>query len=291
MKHRLYGMCVLKTHADAQAWFSKGRSPHKGRGFNRWARVFRYVVDYNGGPAFAFNIKVNGYDVAEITPDNKLTLLIDAATGSKISNTLSMSIHRLIPIGWQRVGMKRYRIVSTAKLKAADNYWQAAANAPELYKGLQIDLSTGEFVNAKPDILSRVQPDARLEWVRVLRRFKRGIRTRAKLGVFDSIESNLDSYRRSLGGAHPYYARSPSWSDAQWIDLLHTSMRDDKYPKELLAGFLLSAPSMLWGRTKTGTVGDRMIAVVTRIINANSIELRSRFGVFSDLEVTDEKQD
>lgn len=280
MTHHLYDRCVLKTYKDAERWFARARSKDKGRPFNRWA-----LVKFNGG---CYEVHVYGKLICTITPENVLRMEIDGTEGRSISNTLSSSINRLVPIMWTRVGMGRYRILGLRTLRKADSWWVKAKEAPELFKGLEFDLTTGEAINPKADIAQRIDRDARLEWLRCLRQFKRGIQLRAKMGVFDTVQSelstNVPSKFQSIQGKI-FANRTPDWSNEKWMDLLYTSIRDDKYPKELLAGFLLTAPSVLWNR-RTGTMAERMKQVATSVINSHSVELRTRFGVFAD-EVTD----
>jgi hypothetical protein len=224
-------------------------------------------------------VLVNNEQVCRITPDNKLTMCIDASRGQAISNTLSSSLQRLVPITWTRVGMKRYRIMGTRTLKSDDSWWIKSKEAPELFEGLQFDLSTGQAINAKPDMVTRIDTEARRQWLRALRRFKSHIQLRAKMGVFDGVQNELNTNSRFSG-------RVPNWGDAKWMDMLHTSIRDNQYPKELLAGILLTMPSVIW-RNNSGkmTLAEKIKQTVNYIINSNSVELRAKFGVFAD-EVT-----
>lgn len=279
MTHFLYDQCVLKTYEDTQRWFARARSKDKGRPFGRWAVVKRNEFG-------CYEVHVYSKLVCTITPENTLRMEVNGAEGRAISNTLSSSIHRLVPIAWTRIGMSRYRVLGLRTLSGGDSWWVKANEAPELFRGLEFDLTTGEATNAKADLTARVDKDARLNWLRCLRRFKRGIQLRAKMGVFDTIQNDLNagSKFRSVNGKI-FANRTPDWGDEKWMNLLYTSIRDDLYPKELLAGFLLAAPSVLWNR-RVGTMAERMGQVATSVINSNSVELRTRFGVFAD-EVTD----
>jgi hypothetical protein len=59
--------------------------------------------------------------------------------------------------------------------------------APEYFEGITFDLLTGDCVNRRPNLLSTVNPDARKVWRSKLTKFKRGIKVREKLGVFDTL--------------------------------------------------------------------------------------------------------
>lgn len=284
MTHHMYDKCICTTYEATRLWFARARSKDKGRPFGRWGKVLKSGDDYL--------VMVNNKQVCRITPDDKLTMCIDGHRGRAISNTLSCSIHRLVPITWTRVGMGRYRIMGTRMLKADDSWWIKSREAPELFEGLQFDLSTGLPTNARPDMVTRVNKDARREWLRALRRFKSQIQLRVKMGVFDGVRAEMDA-----GGAIPkpppgklFHGRAPDWGDAKWLDLLHTSMRDNQYPKELLAGFLLTMPTVVWraGYARQ-SMKESMKLTVNHVINSNSVELRARFGVFDDEVTSSEK--
>jgi hypothetical protein len=229
-----------------------------------------------------FRVMVYNHHICTITPDNVLTMVIDNAEGARVSNTLSSSLHRLVPIAWHRAGMRRYRILPLRGMAAGDNYWQVVKEAPELFEGLQFDMTTGRALNAKPDKQERVDTEARRQWLRALRRFKAHITLRVRMGVFDAVQAEI-------GSARQFVNRRPDWAEEKWINLLHTSIRDNQYSKELLAGIILTIPVAIWSQqARSMTQQEKVKYVVDSIINSNSVELRTRFGVFSD-EVTSEK--
>lgn len=286
--HGMYNACVLKTYEDTAKWFAKAKDPGKGRPFREWARVHRAVQE---DLSFAYKVYVYDRHICTITPDNILTMEIDNHEGSRISNSLSASLFRLAPIAWQRAGMRRYRVLSLRSMKASDNYWQVCKTAPELFKGLQFDLTTGKALNAKPDRLTRVNTDARRQWLRALRKFRSGVTLRVRMGVFDAIQNEFNSNgtSRNYGTGKLFVSRAPNWTDPQWMDLLYTSIRDSQYPKELLAGILLTMPTVIWSHWHTLTQQEKVKRTIDHIINSNSIELRTRFGVFND-EVTSSEE-
>jgi len=234
-------------------------------------------------------VLVYGHRICRISPDNTLTMLIDGNEGRTISNTLSSSLHRLAPVAWGRAGKKRYRILPLRSLKLEDNYWTRQSTAPELFVGLQFDLSTGNALNARPDLTDRIDSEARKVWLRALKNFKRHIVMRAKLGVFEAIEKQLEHKgpRYTASNGKVFANRVPDWSDEKWIDLLYTSIRDEVFPKELLAGIVLTRPSVVWSKSsRSRSRIDQFKQTMDHIINTNSVELRAKFGVFQD-EVTD----
>jgi hypothetical protein len=206
-------------------------------------------------------------------PDDVLVMCIDATEGKSRSNTLSIVLHRFLPIAWQRSRQNCYRILGLKSLTAGQNYWEAQKVAPELFKGLMFDLKTGLPLNAKPDMTDRVDKDARKVWVAALRRFKYGIKVRAKMGVFTPIAENIVANR------HVNSFPVPRWDAPEWSDMLYESIRDTQFPTTLLQGIVLSS-NIRWTAKIPGAAD--VIRWTDSLINTKSIELRTRFGVFTE---------
>ena len=78
------------------------------------------------------------------------------------------------------------------------------------------------------------------------------------------------------------------WDDEKWVNLLYKCMRDQKYPKTLLGAILLTMPRANWNSTSDATATQRVSRTIDYILTTTSVELRTRFGVFTD-EVSDAK--
>jgi len=118
----------------------------------------------------------------------------------------------------------------------------------------------------------------RLEWLRALRRFKYGVKVRAKLGVLDTLCKQVAEERlgRSLW-------ERPDWSHDRWITLLYTSIRDNEFPPELLLGFVRTAEITFTFMTPNAqpTIASVLMAV-EGVLTARSVQLRAKFGVFDE---------
>lgn len=110
------------------------------------------------------------------------------------------------------------------------------------------------------------------EWRRALRRFKTGIRLRAKLGIIQTLCTQVAEERK---GRYPWDA--PQWSDDKWLTLLYVSIRNDQYPMGLLKGFVQTAEVTFYALTDQPTV-EAVLKVVNDICRRRSKELRRKFG-------------
>lgn len=259
--HAMYKNCLIKNYKQAQAFFSKAKSPGKGRPYRGWGRVYKVGAD--------FVFQVYGLELCRITPDDVLIMSITPEEGKARSNTLSIVTHRFVPIAWQRSRLNCYRITGLKSMAANASYWESWKAAPELFKGLMFDLKTGQPLNAKPDMVDRVDKEARKVWIAALRRFKYGIKARAKLGVFASLAEKVIANRN--------HESVPRWDTKEWSDLLYESIRNTEFPTTLLQGIVLSSNIRWTGKIPTPADAMRW---TDSLINNKSIELRTRFGVF-----------
>jgi len=114
----------------------------------------------------------------------------------------------------------------------------------------------------------------RREWLRALRRFKYGIKVRAKLGVLKSICEQVAAERK---GKQQWDA--PQWEHDRWVTFLYTCIKDNEYPPELLVGFVKTAEVTFLTSNRQPTV-DKTIDAVNQICKQLSKPLRTKFGVF-----------
>lgn len=120
----------------------------------------------------------------------------------------------------------------------------------------------------------KVDVERRRVWLASLRRFKRGIKVRAKLGVIQNICQQVAAERKGQQGWD-----APVWEHDQWITLLYTCIRDDEYPKELLVGFVKTAEVTFFSPNMQPTVNGTLNTVDT-VCKLLSKQLRTKFGVF-----------
>ncbi len=118
-----------------------------------------------------------------------------------------------------------------------------------------------------------IDEDKRREWLRALRRFKYGIKVRAKLGILQTYCEQVATERVGVS-----VWRSPDWDHDKWITFLYKCIRDGKFPPDLLHGFAQTAEVTLLTRNRQPTV-DSVIDVVNQVCKEKSRELRRKFGV------------
>jgi hypothetical protein len=122
--------------------------------------------------------------------------------------------------------------------------------------------------------MPRIDEDKRREWLRALRRFKYGIKVRAKLGVLQTICEQVAAERK---GKQRWDA--PQWDHDRWVTLLYTCIKDNQFPPELLVGFVKTAEVTFLNPRKQPTV-EGTVEVVNEICREQSKPLRQKFGVF-----------
>lgn len=120
----------------------------------------------------------------------------------------------------------------------------------------------------------RIDQAERREWLRALRRFKYGMKVRAKLGVLQTTCEQVAAERK---GKQQWDA--PSWSHDKWVTFLYTCIKDNTYPPELLTAFTKTAEVTFMTTRKQPQV-ERVLDVVDDVCKQNSRALRHKFGVF-----------
>jgi hypothetical protein len=119
-----------------------------------------------------------------------------------------------------------------------------------------------------------IDVDKRREWLRALRRFKYGIKVRAKLGVLQTICEQVAQERK---GARVW--KCPDWEHDKWVHFLYECIRDSKFPPELLRGFAQTAEVTFFNRSRQPTVSS-VLDTVNQVCKERSKQLRRKFGVF-----------
>jgi len=280
---------TVKTYEDIKKFHARARFPDKGKPLRAWARVHKrdkraYGVDGWSGEFCRFmpsrpNIALDGKCVFTATVEEVW----------RNSHTLTSSLNRALPFHILRVAKGRYRIAHVDKILKElganaydENGWAnwyhpdtwVRKNAPEYFQGITFDLHSGECLNARPDDELIVIPENRLVWLRALRKFKAGIKVRAKMNVFEGISDTIEKERNVKGAYHSM----PDWSTKHYSKLLHTSIRDAKFSPELLKGIAESNANYYWNWERP--TPSAVIDTVKKICDTHSVELRRKFEVF-----------
>lgn len=264
----------VSNYKDIHDAFANCRDKIKGKPLAKWGRITK------DGDAYV--ISCHGMKFLRVTPDNVAEFLITPQEGANISVTLSGSMNYTLPFMWYRVGTCRYRVVHQIEYMAMrnqgrDGLWaRLTKETPELFKGIKFSLVTGECLNRRPDLLSLVNKDRRAVWLKKIRTFKRGMRVRIKMGVFDSvfdnmIKENVDFHR----------LQRVDWSEDKWLDELYKAIDTEQYPTELIR-LLVIESTPRWRPIKP--TADQHFATLDAIFNRTSVSLRSRFGVFDSIQ-------
>lgn len=286
----------IANYDDAQAKWSRVRSPNKGKPITGWLRMFK---EDDGN----FLFKITGYgshDLCRLTPDNKLTFVLPAEQFRSQSQTLVSALHRWLPITTVRHRTGLYRIAGVkpvqdamqAKYDAdggakADPYYGHAWSMYQHYdpimrqqayyfEGIEFDVVNGECLNPRPDVKMVEKPEERKKWRRALTTFKRGIKARVRVHAFDGI---CDEVWEENQKVDRWDWKQPQWDSQQWLDLLEHCIRHNEFPPELLKGLAQTTENGYYYRSKKPD-GESILKALDYVCNGQSIALRRRFGVF-----------
>lgn len=268
MRGYLYRDCKpVRNYAECEEFFSSARSAEKGKPITRWLRM------YKEGYSYTFYCTNYGSELmGHLSPDNVFTFDMSMNTLMRNANTLSGATHRNIPFVLFRVAKGRYRVEHALTVDASDEYfWQhmRKGEAPEYFEGIQFDMITGKCLNPRPDLLNTVDESARTEWLRALKQFKRGIKLRAKMNVFDSYLANR---------VHEH--KFPNWGDKKWVSALTNAIRNQDFNETIMRGIADTTPYGDYWRRHKPLTGKDVVETVDALLKDKSLELRKEFGVF-----------
>jgi hypothetical protein len=280
----MYCQNVLGSYENALKFVNSARNVSKGKALRSWARAFIdnetkvvYVV-----PKWDFETRL-----AEFHPDNTLHMTVAPQYVARWATTIVGSIHRALPVSFLRVGTQRYRIESnqtmvdvTKEGKQRNNedyhsyvhsYRHIKTQAPEYFQGMILDLKTNTWTNRKPDRLSNVDTKVRSEWLSKLKVFKRGIKLRAKMGVFDGL---INQVQAQDGATRRWERPNPKLETK--MKVIADAIRNDEYPVELMKDFVLHAHRNQWHNLNSTIVVNQ----IDDYLKQQSINIREAFGVF-----------
>jgi hypothetical protein len=274
MPANFYQAALIKTYEDATKWFATARNPIIGKPLKKWARVYKV------GDTFEF--RFGNTTFAQLTPDNILTFPLTVMEMKVMSITFSQASHRALPILFQRIATGRYAIehtlASDERFNGGSVWLNLKREAPEYFQGIKFDMNTGKCLNQRPRITDAVNDAARKEWLSKLRKFKRGMKLRAKIGAIQTICQQVAIERDATGNTWS----QPDWSNEVWLNMLYTSIRDEQYTTDLIRGFVMSSRVSYWRRENPTPVST--LEAVDSVCNLLSVELRRKFGVFEQGE-------
>ena len=261
---------MFSSWKDCYWWFAKARSPEKGRPIKQGWRMFK-------GDDDTYFITAHSHRVCTFNPDNTVTFDLTAQSHACICHTISSTLSSVIPYLICRVGTGRYVVnhVGVAVTVPSGSKWYTAftKQAYDLFPGITFDNTSMICVNPQPKATRETEnTEKRRVWLQTLRRFKRGLSVRAKLGVFTALNAAMKNEQFGTG-ALPMDTNSDAF-----VEFLYRCMRDDVYPDELLRsiGFIRYAT---WRPSSTG-IDAVAIALSSSILQAQSFRLRRHFGLW-----------
>lgn len=262
-------MDCLKSYEDVAMWFARAKNKTNGRPLNNFLRVTQ-----DGSRNFVFNVAVyrDMPPLGRLTPYNVFEFTLD--NPKWISNSLSMALHRVLPLMWERKAKDLWRVgCLTGPYGTAASYRDWRDNACEYFPGIKFDLTDGKCLNPRTPLLERVVPEVRTQWLRDLRWYKRQVLLRVKLGVYDNLFNNPDLWYR--------YAGQTGYGPLAREELMQAIIQDMKNREvnlDTIKKFLyINVPIR---RSGSVTFKEEFRSYLA----SNSIPLRKLYGVFDELE-------
>jgi hypothetical protein len=138
---------------------------------------------------------------------------------------------------------------------------------------------TGLCLNPEPDESVEPVPEKRKLWLRQLRRFKFGLKSRAKVGAL-TMHIQEANILRAENNKLPWQKRKRlaiDWEQDSWRKKLVWCMKNEKYPPEILTAFVQSVENS-WRHDNI--TQELVLETVDNMFTRHSEVLRREYGVF-----------
>ena len=253
---------------DCYWWFAKAKTPDKGRPIKQGWRMFK-------GEDNSYFITAHSRRVCTFNSDDTVTFDLTDQSHMVIRHTLSSTLGSVVPYLISRVGTGRYVVnhMGVAVTVPAGMNWYRAfiKQSYDLFHGITFDNKSMTCINPRTKATRETENTERKRiWLQTLRRFKRGLAVRAKLGVFTALNAAIKNEQ---------FTTLPMDTNSDvFVEFLYRCMRDDQYPDELLRslGFTRYAT---WRPSNTN-LDAVAIALSSSILQTLSFRLRRHFGVW-----------
>jgi hypothetical protein len=222
----------------------------------------------------AFFITAHSYRVCTFNSDNTVTFDLTDQTLPHICHTISSTLSSVVPYLICRVGTGRYVVnhVGVPITVHTGERWYTVftKQAYGLFAGITFDNKSMTCVNPQPKATKGTEhTENRRIWLQTLRRFKRGLAVRGRVGVFTAIHTAMEA------------EKFPTlWMDTlsdSFVEFLYNCMRNDEYPDELLRSLAFTRYG-LW-RT-TSSLDKLAVEHASSTLSSLSFRLRQKFGVW-----------
>lgn len=281
----------LMSYQDALAFFNTCRSETAGKPLpGRW-RMFK-----RGDNHLQIGIPIwssGGYvyeELCTISPGNVVTFTMPHPRMLCLSNSLVMVLSKVLPLTIRRKHKGVYNIGYNTlreyrhKWGSPYCYEPSTGRYTEYFTGVKFDLTARVCLNPRPDMLDQVLPDRRQEWLRAVKQFKRGLKTRAKVGA---LRGHIEAVSGTLGlkGISVWQLKQqvPDWVSPEFTHRVLECMRSNEYPPEILHRLVVEAWLRKSGSYHRSPVTDQdVLKAVDSVFDTYSIHFRKAFGVFGD---------
>jgi len=275
---------MISSYKDAENMYAGCRSPAAGKPLpGRW-RLFKEKNTFVICLPLSWHRGVAGVylPVAAVTPNNRLTMLLSEDELVRHSHTIVLVLDRITSIMCQRFAKGKYRIGKGVSTGGWNWLSLGKQNSQQYYKGIKFDLMTGLCLNPEPDEAIEPIPEQRKIWLRELKRFKRGLKSRARVGALTMHIQEANTIRAE-NNKLPWRERerlTTDWEQDEWRKKLVRCMKDEKYSPEILMAFIQSVEAS-W--RYTNITQELVLEAVDRIFTRHSEVLRREYGVFGKI--------
>jgi len=278
---------LLKTfnsYSDLAGYFSHARSSYEGRPLlGRW-RLFRHDDTFEVAlPVWG---RLGGLDylpVFQVSPKGTVTFVLTEDDLLRHSNTIVTILNRIIDITALRFSKGHYRLgVAEREVTSWGGYYRQLSkeNSHPYFKGMKFDISTGTCLNPKKELVYKEVPERRKVWRHDLRRYKRGLLTRLKVGALDQhIKECFETLAED--NKLPWSERgkiSTNWANPHELKYLVQCMKKNKYPEQILRAIILSC-GIGWGIKVISP--KKVETAIHNLFKTHSVQLREYYKVFS----------
>jgi hypothetical protein len=276
---------MISSYKGAESVYSGCRNPKAGKPLAGQWRLFKAKNTFTICLPLGWRMERTYLPVATVTPNNTLTMLLSKDEVLQHSNSIVVVLDRLTPFTLQRFGKGKYRIGEAIAHRRCHNgdyrNWACLSkeNSQQYYKGIKFDLVSGVCLNPEPDESVEPVPEMRKKWLRDLKRFKYGLKTRAKVGALTMHiqEANIVRIENNKLPWHERKQLAISWGDDEWCKKLVWCMRNEKYPPEILTAFVQSVEH---GWRHHDITREEVLEAVNKTFTRHSEVLRREYGVF-----------
>jgi len=270
----LFERAILPSYEHFAADYTKCRNKEKGRPIKGWCRLFKEGDDYV--------VKVNTYGgsgdpLFRVSPDNTITFVMPLEDLMGNAQTVVSSLWRVVPILVERKRKGVYAITSSHSFNR-DWAW-LRTKGQEYYAGVKFDLETGECLNPTVNMLDKVIPEVRKQWLRDVKRFKKGLKARAKVGALQGYITKLQEEQSKGHTWAVRYRYENEWSQPETMQHLLECMKNEEYPPELLMRIVGSTRV---GWRQSDITNEMVLQNVDAVFDSHSIALRKAYGVFGE---------